>query len=95
MLLSGCVTVIRQQCTEDVFLEDEVKFKRSEKVVVLFEEKFSFYEKDCLRNGKILELIGWEKGVLFYEVEIVCKSTDSASYTRRSVKIPQHLLRKV
>lgn len=94
MFLSGCITIVRNQCVEDSFLEDEVNFKRNEKVIILFDEKFSFYENNCLKNGKVLELIGWEKGTLYYEVEIICRSYDSTTYTRKSIKIPQHFLKK-
>jgi len=38
--------------------------------------------------------MGWEKGTLYYQVEMICKSNDSKTYTRRSIKIPQHLLEK-
>jgi hypothetical protein len=93
-LLSGCVTIVKHQCVEDLFLDDEVRFKQNEKVNVLFDEKFSFYENSCLKNGKVLEIVGWEKGTLYYQVEIVCKSNDGKTYIRRSIKIPQHLLEK-
>jgi hypothetical protein len=94
LLLTGCITVVKHECAEDSFLEDEVNFKRNDKVAILFEEKFSFYENSCLKNGKVLELVGWEKGTLYYQVEMVCRSNDGRTYIRKSVKIPQHLLEK-
>ena len=94
LLLTGCITVVKHQCAEDSFLEDEVNFKRNDRVSILFEERFSFYENSCLKNGRVVELVRWEKGTLYYEVEMVCQTTNSTTYTRRSVKIPQHLLRK-
>jgi hypothetical protein len=93
-ILTGCITVVKNQCAEDTFLDDEVLFKQNEKVLIAFEEKFTFYESNCLKNGKVLELIGWEKGTLYYQVEIMCLFNDSRTYIRRSIKIPQHLLEK-
>jgi hypothetical protein len=88
------MTIVKNQCAEDSFLDDEVRFKQNERVNILFEEKLSFYENSCLKNGRVLELMGWEKGTLYYQVEMICKSNDSKTYTRRSIKIPQHLLEK-
>jgi hypothetical protein len=95
LFLSSCVTVVRNQCAEDTFLDDEVLFRRGERVSLLFEEKYSFYKGSCLSRGKIIDIVGWEKGVVYYNVETACRDIDGTNYVRRSFKIPQNLLKKV
>lgn len=94
-MMSGCVTVIRNECAEDAFLDDEVLFRKWEEVSISYEDKFSFYETSCLPRGVIVDIIGWEKGVLYYEVDIPCLNSEGTIYLYKPFKIPQNLLHKV
>lgn len=94
-MMPGCVTVIKNECAEDAFLDDEVLFRKGNKVSISYEDKYSFYRGSCLTQGKILDIAGWEKGVLYYHVETACLDVEGTNYVRRSFKIPQNLLRKV
>jgi hypothetical protein len=42
-----------------------------------------------------MDIAGWEKGVLYYRVEILCLDDKGTKYGYRLFKIPQNLLKKV
>lgn len=94
-MMSGCVTIVKNECAEDTFLDDEVLFRKGDRVSISYEDKYSFYKESCLTRGKVLDIVGWEKGILYYHVETACLDLEGTNYVRRSFKIPQNLLHKV